>query len=148
VRIIADTNVLVRAAVQDDLEEGRLASDALRSAERIAVTLPTLCEFAWVLARGYGKGASEIAAAIRRLVASATVDTDRPAAEAGLAMLEKGGDFADGIIVFEGRRLGGEIFVTFDRKAAAFADAFGSKALHLSKRKSARGGARYRRPRP
>ncbi len=33
-------------------------------------------------------------------------------------MLVAGGDFADGIIAFEGRRLGGDIFVTFDKKAA------------------------------
>ena len=47
-----------------------------------------------------------------------TVTLDRAAVEAGLAFLEAGGDFADGIIEFEGRRLGGETFATFDRRAA------------------------------
>ena len=42
---------------------------------------------------------------------------DRPAAEAGLALLDAGGGFADGVIAFEGARHGGETFVSFDRKA-------------------------------
>lgn len=32
-------------------------------------------------------------------------------------MLDRGGDFADGVIAFEGRWLGGETFVSFDRNA-------------------------------
>jgi predicted nucleic-acid-binding protein len=42
---------------------------------------------------------------------------NRPAAEAGLAVLDAGGDFADGVIAFEGAQLGGEIFVSFDTNA-------------------------------
>jgi len=37
--------------------------------------------------------------------------------EAGLAILEAGGDFADGIMAYEGNWLGGEIFVSFDTQA-------------------------------
>lgn len=54
---------------------------------------------------------------IRSLLDGATVQVDRPAVEAGLAVLEAGGDFADGVIAFDGRRLGGGVFVSFDRKA-------------------------------
>jgi predicted nucleic-acid-binding protein len=32
-------------------------------------------------------------------------------------MLEAGADFADGVIDFEGRWMGGETFVSFDKKA-------------------------------
>lgn len=39
------------------------------------------------------------------------------AAEAGLAMLDAGGDFADGVIAYEGLWLGAEMFVSFDKKA-------------------------------
>ncbi|HQU01676.1 MAG TPA: hypothetical protein PLI12_04430, partial [Acetobacteraceae bacterium] len=42
---------------------------------------------------------------------------NRPAVEAGLALLEAGGDFADGIMAHEGKWLGGEIFVSFDKHA-------------------------------
>jgi hypothetical protein len=54
---------------------------------------------------------------IRSLTESAAVRVDRPAIEAGRAMLAAGGDFADGVIAFEGRRLGGEVFASFDRTA-------------------------------
>jgi predicted nucleic-acid-binding protein len=39
--------------------------------------------------------------------------------EAGLAVLEAGGDFADGVIAHEGNWLGADAFVTFDKKAVA-----------------------------
>jgi predicted nucleic-acid-binding protein len=129
-RIAADTNILVRAAVMDHPEQAELAAQLLRDAEIVAVTLPALCEFVWVLRRGYGLAAAEIAEAIRRLVESATVRLDRSAVEAGLVILEAGGDFADGIIAFEGRRLGGTVFASFDREAIALIAAAGGET-HL-----------------
>ncbi|MGK9166490.1 type II toxin-antitoxin system VapC family toxin [Inquilinus limosus] len=132
-KIIADTNLLVRAAVRDDPEQTSTAEEALREADTVAITLPALCEFVWVLIRGYKRTPSQVATAMRRLLNSATVAVDRPAADAGLAILEAGGDFADGVIAFEGRRLGGEVFVTFDRKAASLIDAAGTKTQLLSK---------------
>lgn len=42
---------------------------------------------------------------------------NRPAVEAGLEMLEAGGDFADGVIAHEGAWLGGETVVSFDKQA-------------------------------
>jgi predicted nucleic acid-binding protein len=119
VRIIADTNVILRLAVQDDPLQEQTAGAALRDCELIAVTVPTLCEFAWVLARRYKKRPAEIAAAIRLLLGVEGVEADWPAVDAGLAVLDDGGDFADGVIAFEGARLGGEIFVTFDRDATS-----------------------------
>ena len=131
-RITADTNVLVRVAVGDDLAQSVVAAAALREAEHIAVTIPALCEFVWVLARGYKRNAQEIATAIRRLIASATVQVDRPAVEAGLTLLEAGGDFADGVIAFDGRRLGGAVFMSFDADAVKRLSAGGAEALLLS----------------
>jgi predicted nucleic-acid-binding protein len=131
-RITADTNILVRAAVGDDPDQSRLAAEVLRGAEIVAVTLPTLCEFVWVLARGYGEEAEAIAMAIRRLVDSASVRVDRLAVDAGLAVFEAGGDFADGITAFEGRRLGGSIFTSFDRKAVELIAATGVETRLLS----------------
>ena len=116
-RITADTNVLVRAAVLDDPRQADLAAEVLRDADLIAVTVSALCEFVWVMARGYKRSSDEIVGMIRNLLESATVRADRPVIEAGLAMLEAGGDFADGVIAFEGSRLGGTVFVSFDRKA-------------------------------
>jgi predicted nucleic-acid-binding protein len=131
-RITADTNILVRAAVGDDPDQSRLAAEVLREAELVAVTLPTLCEFVWVLARGYGVEVGAIATAIRRLVDSASVQADRPAVDAGLAVFEAGGDFADGVIAFEGRRLGGQVFASFDRKAVELIAATGAETRLLA----------------
>jgi predicted nucleic-acid-binding protein len=131
-RITADTNVLVRAAVMDDRAQSALAIGALLEAEAVAVTLPCLCEFAWVLTRGYKRSAAEVAAAMRKLIESASVLVDRPAAEAGLAVLEKGGDFADGAIAFEGRRLGGSVFTSFDKEAVDLVEATGGQAMQLT----------------
>jgi predicted nucleic-acid-binding protein len=59
------------------------------------------------------------------------VITNRAAAEFGLSVLEAGGDFADGVIAFEGKWLGGETFVSFDRKAVALLRASGHAAQRL-----------------
>jgi predicted nucleic-acid-binding protein len=131
VKITPDTNVLVRAVVMDDPEQGAFAIAALSEAEVVAVTLPSLCELVWVLRRGYRKSASEIAAAMRTLVESASVLVDRPAVDAGLAMLENGADFADGVIAFEGRRVGGLVFTSFDTEAVDLVIATGGEARSL-----------------
>lgn len=132
-KAIVDTNVLIRAAVNDDPEQARIARLALKEADRIVVTLPVLCEFVWALARGYRYSADEIISAIRLLIASESVEVERPLVEAGLAMIAAGGDFADGVIIFEGRRLGGAVLLTFDRKAAALTRAAGAEAKLLMK---------------
>lgn len=132
-KITADTNVLVRAAVMDDPFQSALAVDALLEAEVVAVTLPSLCELVWVLTRGYKKNTLEVAEALRKLVESASVFVDRPAVEAGLAILERGGDFADGVIAFEGRRAGGRYFTSFDKEAVELIEATGGEARLLPK---------------
>lgn len=132
VKITADTNVLVRAIVADDAKQARQAQDLLSKAELVAVTTPTLCEFVWVLARGYGVANAEIVDSIRRLIQSAKVEADRPAIEAGLALLEAGGDFADGAIAFEGAALGGDIFASFDKAAVTQLKARGFSAVLVS----------------
>jgi predicted nucleic-acid-binding protein len=56
---------------------------------------------------------------------------NRPAVEAGLSLLEAGGDFADGAIAYEGAWLRGETFVSFDKKAAKLLTAQGQAAQLL-----------------
>jgi predicted nucleic-acid-binding protein len=129
-RITADTNVLIKAAVLDDPPQAALAVNLLRDADRIAVTVSALCEFAWVLGRGYRWSGSNILGFIATLLRSPNVQVDRSAAEAGLEMLAAGGDFADGVIAFDGRRNGGEVFASFDRKAIELVAAQGGE-VHL-----------------
>jgi predicted nucleic-acid-binding protein len=116
-KVTLDTNVLVRGVVHDDEEQAKLADNLLRRAEMIAITVPCLCELVWVLRSIYGFKRSDAAAAIRALLVAGNVETNRPTVEAGLAMLDAGGDFADGAIAYEGKWLGAETFVSFDKKA-------------------------------
>jgi predicted nucleic-acid-binding protein len=130
-RVTADTNVLVRAFLEDHPQQSKLAQAALSKAELIAVTMATLCELVWVL-RSYKIDPTDIAATIRSLINGATVAVNRPAAEAGLRLLEAGGDFADGVIAYEGTWLGAETFISFDKKAVRLIEADGGSARLLS----------------
>jgi len=116
----------------DDARQSKIARAALAKADVVALALPALCELVWVLSQGYNIPAAEIADAIRRLINGATVAVNRPAVEAGLALLDAGGDFADGIIAYEGNWLGAEIFVSFDKKAAKLMAAQGEPFRLLS----------------
>jgi predicted nucleic-acid-binding protein len=131
-KITADTNVLVRAAVKDDVRQARRAAKVLQDAELVAVPIPVLCEFVWVLRRGYKKSVSDISDAIHRLMNSVNVVMNRPAVEAGLSVLDAGGDFADGLIAYEGDWLGAEEFVSFDSEAIAILESQGCRARLLS----------------
>lgn len=116
-KITADTNVLVRAITGDHKRQSAIAQAELAGADAVALALPALCELVWVLSQGYRIAPADIAEAIRRLINAGNVVVNRPAAEAGLALLEAGGDFADGVIAYEGNWLGADAFVSFDRKA-------------------------------
>ena len=131
VRVTADTNVLIRALTGDDARQSEIAKAELAGASLIALPLGALCEVVWVLSRGYRIAPKQIAQTLRRLIDSANVAVNRPAAEAGLVLLEAGGDFADGVIAYEGRWLGGEDFISFDRKAVELLQARGEAARLL-----------------
>ncbi len=131
-RIAADTNVLLRASVRDDPIQATSAAGLLRSAGLVAVSVSALCEFAWVTRSAYKWPATEVARSIRALVASPSVVTNHPAVEAGLAVLDKGGDFADGAIAYEGHWLGAEEFVSFDKQAVSLLKSQGKRARLLN----------------
>jgi predicted nucleic-acid-binding protein len=132
VKITVDTNVLVRSALRDDVTQANAADNVLKAASLIAVPLPCLCEFVWVLRRVYRFDPADITVAIRALLATGNVVTNRPAVDSGLALLEAGGDFADGVIAHEGNWLGGETFVSFDEKAVALLSELGENTQLLS----------------
>jgi len=131
-KITVDTNVLVRAVVRDDEKQARTAAKLLKEAELIAVSLPCLCEFVWVLRRVYNFAQPDIFAALEALLNASNVAVNRPAADAGLAVLKEGGDFADGLIAYEGNWLGGETFVSFDKKAVSLVVKQGQQATLLT----------------
>ncbi len=117
-KVTLDTNVLVRLATQDDAKQTALALQALQKTSLMAVPTTALCEMVWILLRGYHYTPAQVAHALRTLLQVSQVVCNTPAVLAGLALLESGGDFADGVIAFEGELLGGQAFVTFDQQAA------------------------------
>lgn len=130
-KIAVDTNILVRAAVKDDARQALTATKLMREADMVAIAVQSLCEFVWVLRRVYRFNSDEMASAIRILLVAENIETNQQAVEAGLAMLGAGGDFADGVIAYEGRWLGAESFVSFDKSAVEMLKAQGVAARSL-----------------
>lgn len=130
-KVTVDTNVLVRLFTNDDVAQNRAANRALDDADAIILTLPMLCELVWVLGRGYGVGRDGMAETLKGLIKTRNAVFDQPAVEAGIAALEAGGDFADGVIAYEGRKLGADCFLSFDRRAVRQLDILGEPARLL-----------------
>ena len=116
-KVTVDTNVLIRAVIRDDPKQAKKAIKILGEATFVVITLSSLCEFVWVLLRSYDIEALDISKALKALISATNVEVNRPAVEAGISQLEAGGDFADAVIAYEGKWLGGETFVSFDKKA-------------------------------
>jgi len=129
--IAPDTNVLIRAILLDDAQQAAVASQLLRSAQRVAISLPCLCEMVWVLRRNVKLSRAEVGLCVRDLLNAENVALNRQAVEYGLAIHDAGGDFADGIMAFEGGALGGHTFVSFDRQAVKLLAAQGWPARSL-----------------
>lgn len=130
-KIIADTNVLVRFIMRDDEKQAAAAARVLTGADLVAISLPALCEVVWVLLRGYKMVPRDIGKALRVLIGSSNVIVNYPAAEAGLSFFDAGGDFADGVIAYEGNWLGADTFVSFDKKAVGILREAGRRAVLL-----------------
>ncbi len=131
-KAIVDSNVLIRAAVRDNARQARAAANLLRDAEVIVVSLTCACEFVAVLRSVYKIRREDVTAALRALLDAGNVEVNRPAVEAGMAVMSAGGDFTDGVIAYEGRWMGGENFVSFDKQAFPVAAVLGQKPKLLA----------------
>jgi predicted nucleic-acid-binding protein len=118
-----DTNVLVRFLVRDDLDQSQAAAELIEndlSAEEPGfVSTVVMAELAWVLDRAYGFSASEMAAAIERILQTDAlmVECEAEVFTAMIALREARGSFADALIGALGGRAGCTHMVTFDQKA-------------------------------
>ena len=74
------------------------------------------------------RSVKDIAAAIRNLSELDKVSCDTSTIEIGLAAIEAGADFSDGVIAYEGAQRGGR-FVSFDRKAVEVMTGLGINAM-------------------
>ena len=114
-RIALDGNVVVRYLTWDDGWQASEAANAIEAANGRGVPTIVLCELLWVLKRAYRYAGPDITAIFRHLVGRRGVKLKHPAAEAGIAMLARGGDFADGVIRHEADCAKCDRLVTFDQ---------------------------------
>ncbi len=131
-KIIADTNVLVRALLNDDPAQCWAARRALSSADQVIIGRHAFCEMVWVLRQRYKMPGTEVIKAVLGYLEAENVVADVAAVQAGLTAMKAGADFADGIIAYEGRWLGGETFVSFDKNAVAALEKQGVRSRLLA----------------
>lgn len=117
-RLIADTNLIVRVLTQDNPHQSATAARVLSEADLVVFSIVALCETVWTLRSRYRWRTAEIAEALRTLLSDPRIECDRDLAHRGLAMLDAGGDFADAVIAGDGRRYANAPVATFDREAA------------------------------
>lgn len=115
-RIAVDTTVLVRYIVWDDPAQAELATALMEGDDDVVVSPIVFCETAWVLRRFYRLSNSEIADAFRSLMGNPRITTDPESHQAGLAMLDDGGDYADGCVLVDAGGRESDWVATFDRK--------------------------------
>jgi len=117
-----DTNVILRAALDDDPVQSRRAQELLESLTPEApgfVTMVTLAELFWIVRRREGFDKTTALALIRRLVESDVIEFDD--GEGVVLALEAAGggaDFPDALIDSTQVQFGVTETVTFDRRAA------------------------------
>jgi predicted nucleic-acid-binding protein len=107
-----DTNVLVRALVQDDAVQGRRAQACL-SAQPVYIPVTVILELEWVLRSRYGYAPKAIADAMEKLaILENAVVGEQAAVVAAAAKLRRGWDFADAL--HHSLAAGCDDFATFD----------------------------------
>ena len=114
-----DTNILIRAAANDDAirsPKARAIIAALTPTEPAVVNSVVLAEFAWALRTGYGYTRREVATAIEKMMQSPCyLVPDRSAINAALVRCRSETlDFADALIGELNLEVGGEKTLTFD----------------------------------
>jgi predicted nucleic-acid-binding protein len=116
---VIDANILARFVVSDDPVQERIADDVFLRAKKAVIPTIVFCELAWLMRSRYKLPGDIIAGSIRGVVGLANVIAETDEVEAGLKMLDGGGDFADGVIAYTGGMMAGEpsTFISFDKQA-------------------------------
>ncbi|MDR0274051.1 MAG: type II toxin-antitoxin system VapC family toxin [Burkholderiaceae bacterium] len=104
-KAVLDTNVLVRILTNDDVKQAQAAKNLLLQADEIIIPTPVLCELVWVLSGTYKFKAGRIHQHITRIMNSRQAVVNDGEVLAGLAFMEKGGDFADGVNIHCGQSM-------------------------------------------
>jgi len=119
--IIADTNLLVRFLIRDNLAQFNAVCRLFNTCTRIYVPTHVWCELVWVLSGRYRLAPDAIIGQLEHLAGSRQVVSCEDEVEAGLRMMRQGGDFADGVNAYTGRKMASPsnppVFASFDKQA-------------------------------
>ncbi len=123
-RKTVDTNVLVRALVDEDSEQSRIAAKVL-TLEAVHVPVTVILETEWVLRSSYKFGRQRVCELLGSVMGLENVDMDqREMVGAAIAAHGAGFDFADAMHV---NSAGNSVaFLTFDRALLKVAAQSGS----------------------
>ncbi len=121
----ADTNVLLRLLVEDDVDQARAARAFQRAHGPIFVSHVVLAEAAWVLASGYGYRREQVRAVIEMLLETEGIDVQGPATVAAALAHHRASSagISDCLILAIAQRAGAGPLGTFDRKLGKLPDA-------------------------
>jgi len=100
VRVVADTNLLVRLAVVDDIVQKNRAAQIVKNADAVIVGNVVLCEMVWILRSKYHLSKDATIRAVETLRRIENVVANLAAIDAGLEAMRAGADFADGVIAY------------------------------------------------
>ena len=117
-KITVDTNVVLRLLVGDDERQRAQAEEILIHADMVFIPTTVFCEIVWVLLRSYKLSTADVISALEQIIEIENASLHEDEVMAGLELMRLGGDFADGVNEYCGRKMGGYEFATFDKKAA------------------------------
>ena len=103
-----------------DKAQNKIAARLFQTADEIIIPTHVFCELVWVLLSLYKVERKTIETIIEQLLNSdPKLNISHDEVEAGLKMFAAGGDFADGVNAYTGRKMaqGQAVFVSFDKKA-------------------------------
>jgi predicted nucleic-acid-binding protein len=90
-RVIVDTNILLRFVIMEDTEQSRIANDLFSAADELVIPTHVLCEMVWVLLSGYKSSREEIQTALAAILKIKKILVREDEAQAGLDMMGKRG---------------------------------------------------------
>jgi len=132
VNVVIDTNILLRFILADDDEQYKSALGLFDEADSITIPTVVLCETVWVLRSAYKVDRQEIAEQINAMTQSDKIVLADDEVNAGLDLLKAGGDFADGVAAYVGRKMspnGAAAFASFDQTAVRLLSQHGHSAF-------------------
>ena len=129
--VVIDTNILLRYTVGDDVAQAATAERIIETSTEVVIPTQVFCEYVWTLRSRYKQSMKAIAEAIRAIVATERIIVNDDEVQAGLLMMDDGGDFADGVTAYVGSRMasGPTVFVSFDRQAVRLLTSRGLSAM-------------------